>query len=249
MADSDINDLSPSAASQTLGGRTPWAEVNASYFGDGNGGRIEASVLLGVKPALDSLALRMDAVEAAGPYAAGALPVGTPCLLAHRRDELPDGYWFPSGDYFPLESAVGRVLNAFSETYKADWGIAAQDDSIRLYDPELFFAEGCGRFFRPVDGIARHPGSREDDAIRDIVGNLNSYGSTYGIIAKYGDYATQNTGAFTMGAARPCAVGYNGSYNGFDAEFRASLTVPTAPENRPRNVGLTPAVYLGVTHA
>lgn len=170
--------------------------------------------------------------------------VGEIRMLPFRASELPTGWYYPSGDYFELTSTVGKALNALPENYKADWGIVISGTTIRLFDPEKFFAADggsntVGRFFRPVDGSARLPGSTEDDAIRNITGSavVMSAAQTHSF-----------TGAFTnVGTGLTYTTGSGTNTANYGITLNASRTVPTASENRPFNVGLTPAVYLGAS--
>lgn len=168
--------------------------------------------------------------------------VGDIRLLPFRATELPFGWYYPSGDYFDIGSDVGKALNAFSDNYKFDWGIETLDETIRLFDPGKFFTADHGRFFRPVNGISRAPGSTEDDAIRNIK-------STSYLDARHANTSPIfDAGPLYYSGATP----YGGSVSklsydvGYCLWFDASRVVPTADENRPYNVGLTPAVYLGV---
>lgn len=236
----NIGDFSPSAPSQTLGGLTPWAEVSACAFSDGGGRTVSVADILLLKDAVDALK--------AAP-SGGSVPVGTPCLLAQRRGDLPDGFWFPSGDYFPLDSAVGQVLDAFSDAYKTDWGITVQAETIRLYNPDKFFDAGRGRFFRPVNSVERVPGSVESDAGRNITGSvLGSSRANYTTGYTFGSH----TGAF-YDAGGTVAAAHSGNQTATKATLGLDASLAwgddhTAVEFRPANLGLTPAVYLGVPH-
>lgn len=127
---------------------------------------------------------------------------------------------------------------SFPATYKSDWGITTQGTTVRLYDSNRFFYGNLGRFPRPVNNSNRYPGSTENDAIRDIIAGIGANGA----VAWQGA-----TGAFSIsGSAAQVSMGSPYSHGLTSLTFRASATVPTAAENRPYNVGLTPAFYLGV---
>ncbi len=163
--------------------------------------------------------------------------VGEIRLLPFRKEDLPAGWYYPGGDYFALTSAVGSALAALPANYKADWGIVVSGQTIRLFNPEKFFAGGnLGRFMRAADGVSRRPGSTQDDAIRNITGTIfyvDNYGGSLSGAFNY----EKNVG----GAVGNGTIGYYSTAN-----FDASRVVPTAGENRPYEVSLTPAVYLGV---
>ncbi len=179
-------------------------------------------------------------VRAATASNSGAI-VGEIRLLPFRKANLPAGWYYPSGDYFALTSAVGKALAALPAEYKSDWGIVVSGQTIRLFDPEKFFAvDGAGatvgRFLRAVDGATRLPGSVQSDAIRNITGYHGWTG-----VAAANNYSGALFGDLTgMGYSWP-----SGPYLGLILHFDASRAIPTADENRPNEVGLTPAIYLG----
>lgn len=150
--------------------------------------------------------------------------VGEIRLFPFRKNQLPSGWYFPSGDYFPISSPVGQVLKNLSMDYKADWGIIVDGDNIRLFDPDKFFTvdgtgETAGRFFRPTEGVARLPGSAQND-------ELKSHTHTYQV---------SSSGSFT-----------GTQYNAFIYNTEGQTGATGGSETRPKNIGMTPAVYLGV---
>ena len=171
-------------------------------------------------------------------------PLGMMDEFPFRPSELPFGWYFPSGDYFPLTSNVGKQLNSLSANFKSDWGITLDGKgNIRLCDPARFFAtDGAGntvgRFPRFVDGVNQLPGSVQNDAIRNITGSA-TIGSAMATTDASGALtgATYHVGFTSGGLAVPAYIG---------VRLDASFVVPTAPENRPFTVGKTPAIFLGV---
>jgi len=101
--------------------------------------------------------------------------------------------------------------------------------------PSAFAPDGRGYFERAVNGTTRQVGSAEDDAIRNITGLFLSFSA---LDAKL-FYKQSVWGAGAQIATGDC---HGMSMNCFDA----SRVVPTAHENRPLNIGLTPVIYLGV---
>ncbi len=164
-------------------------------------------------------------------------------LLPFRSAELPSGWYFCNGDRFSLSSPQGTALSALSSAFKNDWGIAAAAGTIGL--PNLF-AGANGYFLRPVNNANRLPGTAQGDAIRNITGTAQAYtGTAVGLISRHATMGGLIGGAFVRGADTTHTVNYTtviGSQLGFDA----SAAVPTAEENRPINIGMTPAIYLGV---
>lgn len=168
--------------------------------------------------------------------------VGEIRLLPFRKAELPTGWYYPSGDYFAQTSVVGKALLALPTNYKSDWGVTTSGSTIRLFDPNKFFSGTYGRFPRPVNGSSRNPGSTEDDAARPINGAINNMA-----LIAYGNYKPTGTGAFSASSTStsytaPAALA---GYLLNEITFNSANSVPTAAENRPYNVGMTPAVYLG----
>ena len=194
---------------------------------------------------------RFEAIEAALAALTGAgWTVGDMRLFPFRTDELPDGWYHMNGDRYALTSPQGEVINGFSAAYKSDWAITVMNSTINL--PSMYAADGRPYFERAVDGVTRLPGSEEGDAIRNIVGfdaslapwirtnevtpNDNAFDGPTGAFFKSVTGRTNQT--FSFVPVGWCDLVYN--------KFDASLAVPTAAENRPLNVGKTPAVYLGV---
>lgn len=164
--------------------------------------------------------------------------IGDQRLMPFRRDELPFGWYFRNGDNFLLSSPQGQALNRLSTNYKNDHRITIKTINGQQYInvPTAFASDGRGYFERPVNGVARQVGSMEGDAIR----NIN---------ARFGNFLTSArdaNGAFNVdNSANPA---YGGNTNGWHTtiSFDASRVVPTANENRPINIGMTPVIYLGV---
>jgi hypothetical protein len=182
--------------------------------------------------------------------------VGEIALYPFRVDELPDCVYFCGGDLYALDSPQGIVLNGLSANYKKDWGIKAEDGYINV--PYLLDANGNGYFFRPVDGTTRLPGSKQTDAIRNIKTtaedktNNVGYGSPY-THANYRSVTTEpldppfyNIVTHHNGYSLNILTGGNARtlFMGFDASL--CNNVPTAPENRPVNVGMIAGISLGV---
>ncbi len=163
-------------------------------------------------------------------------------LLPFRAAELPTGWYFCNGDRYGLATPQGTALAALPASMKTDWEIAVTGSEINL--PNLFSSSG-GHFLRPVDNSSRLPGSRQADAIRNITGAF-TLSPTFGLVHNANSTAS---GAFKAGTfnrttwPNVVSIGQNGTA---DLRFDASLSVATAEENRPLNIGMTPAIYLGV---
>ncbi|MCX8601447.1 MULTISPECIES: hypothetical protein [unclassified Gilliamella] len=164
-------------------------------------------------------------------------------LMPFRREELPFGWYPRNGDNYLLSSAQGQALNSLSANYKNDHRITIKNINGQQYInvPTAFAPDGRGFFERAVNGTTRQVGSIEGDAIRDIWGHFDAS-------------VVEQHDAYTRGAFKGTAAIYpeNGAtaprkdWAAWGYDFRASNVVPTANENRPINVGLTPVIYLGV---
>jgi hypothetical protein len=115
------------------------------------------------------------------------------------------------------------------------------------------YAPAYGRFIRGIDkgrnresgdpDGQRHPGSAQGDAIRNITGSIFGVNGGTNKAWPWG-FRPGTYGAFSVPRARYNEYNtYNGEYlpsagSGQGAHFDASKVVPTAPENRPKNVAL-----------
>jgi hypothetical protein len=173
------------------------------------------------------------------------LKVGDFALFPFTVEELPFGWYHRNNDRYDLDSAQGVALNGLSDPFKDHWSITIVNSTINV--PTAYHTDGRPYFDRAVDGSTRLPGSVEGDAIRNIAGNdsligcrrKNGTGNIWTITGPYAvnviEYANVSFGS--TGAATHDIV---------NMKFDASLTVPTATENRPLNRGQTPGIYLGV---
>ena len=153
------------------------------------------------------------------------LPVGT--IITSARATAPDGFLLCSG------AAISRT--AYADLFSAiGTAYGAGDGSSTFNIPDLRgeFIRGADNG-RGVDG-GRALGSTQSDAIRNITGQFAGYGDRFLINEFSGTF-----GHIGYASRRISVVGedYNEtSYNG--ANFDASRVVPTANENRPRNVAV-----------
>jgi hypothetical protein len=179
------------------------------------------------------------------PDLAASVPIAYPGeirLLPFPPDELPDDWYLPNGDLTSVDSGPGKVLVSMSPAYKSRWGLTVQNGQIPL--PNVFDASGQGYFFRAVDGTSRTVGSKQGDAIRNIVGKSK--------LRPVGMKTEQDTGPFasTVNYPNQSTNGTsNASYDWLLMDFDASRFVPVANENRPTNLGFTPGIFLRSANA
>lgn len=175
-------------------------------------------------------------------------------MFPFRANELPSGWYFRNGDNYLLTSPQGQALNSLSANFKLDHSITIKtiDGKQYINVPTTFNAKGIGFFERPVNGADRQVGSIQGDAIRRITGRISS---------RVGDPTSAFLGDFVSATGAFAVVSPNTKYGILDdftfngdgtlrgAEyltFDSGNTVPTGDEVRPVNLGLTPAIYLGV---
>lgn len=171
-------------------------------------------------------------------------------FMPNRRDELPFGWYFRNGDNYLLSSPQGQALNSLSTNYKNDHRITIKIINGLQYInvPTAFAPDGRGFFIRAVNGIARQVGHVEDDAIRNIRGELVHVMQWRGSVPS-GVFSLRpsngGSGLNNRHASVVCNVN-DSDYPERPIMLDASQSVPTANENRVLNIGATPAIYLGV---
>lgn len=171
-------------------------------------------------------------------------------LMPFRANELPPGWYFRNGDNYLLDSPQGRALDSLSANYKEDYKITIKVINGKQYInvPSAFAQDGRGYFERAVDGTNRQVGSAEDDAIRNLYGEINhifQWNNTVpsGVFRGF----RNNDGGGLNNRHYPVTCHISDSdYPEQTVVFNAAQFTLTANENRPLNIGLTPAIYLGV---
>jgi hypothetical protein len=152
------------------------------------------------------------------------VPVGT--IITFYGMNAPDGY-------FPCD---GRAFSATNYPKLYSLLSAASVPDLRGY-----FVRGYDtRNTVDPDGAARQLGSAQQDAIRNITGDpAGQYTTGFSGYSQGPFNATQGSGAFRLtGNGTGCAM-HGSQANAFaKLTFDASLQVPTAAENRPKNVNL-----------
>ena len=160
-----------------------------------------------------------------------------------RVEDLPPRWYHANGDRYPLDSPQGGALLAFSDGYKADWGLTVVNGTVNL--PSMYYPDGRGMFTRPGDGVDRLIGSAQDDGIINITGYVKAYSPVEKQFvdisqgALYRDLYVDNY-IFQWSSVTNATL----NFIGFDASLDTNVKI--ADENRPLNVAMTPAVYLGV---
>lgn len=167
------------------------------------------------------------------------------CPMYWRSTTLPENFAWVNGDLILFEDRPefeevylaggfeGMLLeaNATSEQIAANLGkFRKHPNGLGLYLPS------CGeQFFRGWTGGSRTAGSAQEDAIRNIAGKL---GETI--------HTELFDGAFYIGSTTGTRSYPEGGYTAGFPFLDASRVVPTANENRPANVALPVALYIGL---
>nr|DAR99674.1 MAG TPA: tail fiber protein [Caudoviricetes sp.] len=157
----------------------------------------------------------------------GSASALTGMIIASASVNIPEGFLLCDGSAISI-SAYINLYNVIGNAY----GNGNGSTTFNIPDLRGEFIRGADNG-RGVDG-GRALGSTQSDAIRNITGQFAGYGDRFLI--------NEFSGVFgrTGSASRKISVvgeDYNEtSYNG--ANFDASRVVPTANENRPRNVAV-----------
>lgn len=152
------------------------------------------------------------------------LPDFTGCLLLATTPTPPAGTLVADGSEVSRE-AYAKLFAIFGESHGAGDGVT----TFNLPD----WRDEFPRF----NGTSRTVGSKQTDAIRNITGSLLSVLSD--------DNGTTDggaTGVFTWYLARDNVNTPGGNCHSNHLDFSAANVVPTADENRPRNVAFLPCV-------
>ena len=155
-------------------------------------------------------------------------------MLPYRYNQLPKGWYFANGDRYANTTDAGKALNALSTNFKSDWKITNNGTTTNV--PNLFHTDGRGFVIRSVNGVARAVGSVEIDAMQNITGNIYSGLNVFNSAA----------GAFYLSGSNNYSRNPDSSSGYNQVEFDASRVARTASETRMLNIGMTPAIFLGV---
>lgn len=174
---------------------------------------------------------------------AGAI-VGEIRFLPFREAEIPKGWYVTNGNLYPVDSAQGKVLNAFSDDFKSDWGIILQDvggvSNIKI--PDLFASDNTGAMLIPTKGKDLAVGAVQEDMGRNITGQFNLYNGI--------GFSGGSAGALYFAGGVPYCFSYNASGPlGNTLLIDASRVWSSAHVGNRFKVygrGTTPVMFLGV---
>lgn len=156
---------------------------------------------------------------------------GESIMFSGPANKIPAGYLIEDG------SAVGRV--AYATLFAAIGTTYGAGDGATTFN----LPDSRGEFWRGLDlgrGVdaGRVLGAAQGDAIRNITGEING-AAAFGITTKSNGLAS---GALKKGTTYSGTLGGVGGTEGSAIALDASLVVPTANENRPRNLPKIPLI-------
>lgn len=153
-------------------------------------------------------------------FPAGAVPAGS--IIYRASATAPDGYLKANG------AAVSRTTySALFTAIGTTWGAGDGSTTFNLPDLRGEFPRGWDDA-RGLDS-GRGFGTVQGDAIRNITGNIYNNFTTSGADGAFAETNLGNSNVWASGVAA-------GRF--FHNTFSAARVVPTAAENRPRNVAL-----------
>ncbi|MEQ5113886.1 hypothetical protein [Morganella morganii] len=164
------------------------------------------------------------------------IPVGALSYFMQHHTNLPEKWYSLNGDKFSITSPQGIAIKSLPASTKSDWGIVESGGMINL--PQIWQPDGRVPFLRPVNGTGRRPGNVDGDKIRNITGT-NIRVLQAGAVNNPG-------GAFRYSADNSITGVGSGTVQLFKVDFNAGDVVPTGSENKPLDIGVSVAVYLGV---
>ncbi len=174
----------------------------------------------------------------------GRLPVGM--ILPYTAMSLPAGFLYADGKSFDpsIYTELARIWKTGEDTYLYGQEVVGGRVWVKTPDVRGQFPRylDAGAGIDP-DGDTREIGSVQGDAIRNITGKFTSGRGLFGVDASGAIKYTGNTSGEAGGGAF-------GSYKA-NYELDVSEVVPTAEENRPKNIAF-PALIVawhGVTPA
>lgn len=179
-------------------------------------------------------------------------------LLPFPADALPKRWYHANGDKYHKDSLQGKALLSLPEAYRTAFKIAVSGDEVNL--PNLYHSDGRGYFFRASKVL----GEVQGDAMAKHyhasgIGYTSGFGLFFPRNASNGNYElpigqAMHGQMLTVTSGQPPAVVDHTWWGSRSEGFMRNLFTMDTPkqksgangENRPLNIGFTPAIYLGV---
>ncbi|WP_430735173.1 phage tail protein [Halodesulfovibrio aestuarii] len=209
---------------------TPWGVWKLLEAVKSDAVDLASSLRLATSQAVKSV---MDALNTHTGNVSMHVPAGHIYPVPFPPNELPAHHYVPNGEGLLKTSEAGKTLLSMSAAYKAAHRVTENETHVFL--PNVFDTNGDGYFPRFVDGVSRQVGSLQGDAMQNIVGEIHT-GTAF---------EDGGTGALRRAGYAMSSYWVGTSVQGIDGFiFDASLIARTAHENRSKNYGFTPAIYL-----
>lgn len=177
-------------------------------------------------------------------------PVGMFGEFPHRAAQLPAKWYSVNGDRYSVSSPQGLALKSLPAQLKSDWGIVESGGMINV--PNIKQSDGRTPFLRPVNGTSQQVGAVVGDQMRNLTGGVyfrqrqaESSGSS-AILWNLGSEGEALTTREYSTTAGPVGLAGTGLQKTNTVELNARNQVPTGPEFKPLDIGVTLAIYLGV---
>ncbi|MFA9396500.1 MAG: phage tail protein [Halodesulfovibrio sp.] len=161
------------------------------------------------------------------------VPAGHIYPVPFPPNELPAHHYVPNGEGLLKTSEAGKTLLAMSTGYRTAHGVTT--NATHVFLPNVFDSNGDGYFPRFVDGVSRKVGSKQGELIKSHYHNDGVRVELAGVNTQAAMYGCSKTTAY--------ALTFESSYSTANAATTKSSSVGGS-ENRPKNIGFTPAVYL-----
>lgn len=147
-------------------------------------------------------------------------------LLPFRPTELPESWYFCNGTRYATGTPQATVLSQLPTNYRTDWGVTTTSAGTNVPNLIADTSTGDGYFIRPTNGTTRRPGNVQE-----------------GQLLYHRHHITASTAGSTSGGGAVPGVYNTGSESGGYTDYAGEQG---ATDNRPTNIAMTPAIYLGV---
>ena len=177
-------------------------------------------------------------------------PVGMFGKFPHRAAQLPPKWYSVNGDRYSVSSPQGLALKSLPAQLKSDWGIVESAGMINV--PNIKQSDGRTPFLRPVNGTSQQVGAVVGDQMRNLTGGVyfrqrqTEPSGSSAILWNLGSDGEALTTREYSTTAGPVGLAGTGLQKTNTVELNARNQVPTGPEFKPLDIGVTLAIYLGV---
>ena len=176
-------------------------------------------------------------------------PVGTIQMWSFPEADLPFGWYRCDGLAVRLSSAQGQALQGLSASFRSAWNLVVDTSDADPANHTITRPNLIGEFIRAIDGTNRDIGSKQTDALQDhshveiriSTGQVPDYSKS---MANQGEGLVWSQTSYRSLSRRVYSeTDLNPNY-GHPPDSAGSARVED--ETRPKNVGMTPAIFLNV---